>query len=354
MVTPFDAVIGHPKVIGLLAAELESPAQAYLFVGPDGAGKATVARRFAAALLADGRPEPFRRALEGVHADLTIVEPSGTASITVDQARTVVSSSTRAPLEAARRVFLFEEGGLMNDEAANALLKTLEEPVATSVFILVATSEDDLPSTIASRSRTIVFGRVGEQEIVDALVARGADVDRAVQAARISGGRPGLALALVTEPDVAEYRRQWLGVPGQVTGHPGDSFRLAGDLLSAVDPLLAALKERQAAEAAVAVADGASTKTLKERHDRQLKRAAASLWATGLEILAGFYRDVAAAQVGAPVRNTDIPVSQLTQVMPGEAMRHADRVLETIESLEANQRPQLALAALFAELGGDA
>ncbi|MBT8213324.1 MAG: DNA polymerase III subunit delta', partial [Acidimicrobiia bacterium] len=76
--------------------------------------------------------------------------------------------------------------------------------------------------------------------------------------------------------------------------------------------------------------------------------------ATGLEILAGFYRDVAAAQVGAPVRNTDIPVSQLTQVMPGEAMRHADRVLETIESLEANQRPQLALAALFAELGGDA
>jgi len=184
-------------------------------------------------------------------------------------------------------------------------------------------------------------------------VAGGSDPERALQAARISVGRPGLALGLVTEPDGAVSGRRWLGVPARLTGHPGDSFRLAGDLLAATDPLLAALKERQSMEAETAAADGASVKAVKERHERQLKRAASSLWATGLEILAGFYRDVAAAQVGAPVRNTDIPVSQLTQVMPGEAMRNADRVLETIESLEANQRPQLALAALFSELGGD-
>lgn len=353
MVNPFDGVVGHRRVLELLTAELATPAQAYLFVGPEGTGKATVARRFAAALLAGGSGDAFRRAIDGVHPDLTLVDPAGAASITVDQARAVVSGSTLTPLEADRRLYVFEEGGLMNDEAANALLKTLEEPAATSIFVIVATSEDELPATIASRCRTIVFGRVGDDDIVTALVASGADSDRAEQAARISGGRPGLAVALVTRPDIAEYRRRWLSVPGELTGHPGDAFRLAGELLAATEPLLEALRERHAAEAAAGGFDGLSPKALRERHDRQVKRAASSLWATGLEILAGFYRDVAAAQVGAPVRNTDIPVAQLTRVMPSQAMAHADRVLETIESLEANQRPQLAIAALFAELGGD-
>ena len=92
---------------------------------------------------------------------------------------------------------------------------------------------------------------------------------------------------------------------------------------------------------------------LKERHERELKRAESSLYVTGLEMLASWYRDAAAAQLGAPVRNRDIPARSLTAVPPALAVARAGRVLDTVDSLRANQRPQLAFAALFGDLGVD-
>jgi ABC-type branched-subunit amino acid transport system substrate-binding protein len=93
-------------------------------------------------------------------------------------------------------------------------------------------------------------------------------------------------------------------------------------------------------------------KILFQRQARELKRATIALHVSGLEVLAGFYRDVAAAQLGAPVRNPDIPMPALTSVPPRRAIRSADRIMQAIEAIEANQRPQLALAALFADVGG--
>ena len=121
----FTGVIGHAPVLAMLRAELGRPAQAYLFIGPAGVGKATVARRFAAGLLGVDAAER-RRVLSGNHPDLVLIEPEGRASVTVDQARQAVAQASLAPMVSARKVFLLEEGGMMNDEAANALLETLE------------------------------------------------------------------------------------------------------------------------------------------------------------------------------------------------------------------------------------
>ena len=282
-----------------------------------------------------------------------LIEPEGRTAITVDQARHVVAVASLAPLEAGRRAFLFEEGGMMNDEAANALLKTLEEPGPAAVFIIVAESEDELPDTVASRCRTVVFGRVGEDEVVAGLVGLGIDGDQAEQAARISGGRPGLALALATRPEVADFRRVWLRIPMRLPEHPGDAFRLADEVLTAVDPLLTALRERHQDVLDSGGEEGSTTRATKERQARELRRATDALHVTGLEILASFYRDVAAAQFGAGVRNSDVPVTSFTRIAPATALGHAERVLTTVEALRANQRPQLAFATLFAALGSD-
>lgn len=352
--THFADLVGHGGVLDLLESELASPAQAYLFVGPSNVGKASVARRFAAALVGGDDADAVRRAKAGAHPDLVLIAPEGRSSITVDQARGVVSAAVRSPLEAERKVFLFEEASMLNDEAANALLKSIEEPIATTTFVLVVESEDDLPLTVASRCRSIVFGRVPEQDIAAGLVERGIDPDDAIRAARISGGRPGLAVALAREPRVASFRDTWLSVPEKLTEHPGDAYRVAAEVMEATEPLLKAVRQRQETELERDHPDGSIPKAVLERQQRELARATDALYVTGLELLASFYRDTASAQIGGPVQNTDIPVSSLTRVTTVTAVRNASRVLDTIDSLHANQRPNLALAALFLDLGTDA
>jgi DNA polymerase-3 subunit delta' len=344
--TTFEGIIGHRRVLELLFREASAPASAYLFVGATGVGKATAARRFAAILLCptSGRHETpcrsCRLAAAGTHPDLVLVEPEGRQRLGVEQARSTIQQSVMTPVESSRKLFLLEEAGSMTEQAANALLKTLEEPSPTSVFVLVAESEDDLPTTVASRCRTIHFGRVDEQELAEGLVARGVDPDRAAGLAGVSGGRPGLALTLLSIPAISEFRQAWLGVPGRVTDRPGESFALAAEMLETVDPLLEA----------VDVAEG-ETKAQRERADRERRRARQALLVTGLEILASWYADAAAVQFGGPVRNRDVPVAELTRVAPSVAVRTSEMVLDAAADLRANLRPQLLLADLFASMG---
>ncbi len=349
--TGFEGVVGHEAVIELLTAEAARPAHAYLFVGPGSVGKAAVARRFAARLLCGDDESCRRRVLAELHPDLIMVEPDGRTGMGVDRARETVARAVLTPVEADHKVFLFEDAGAMNDEAANALLKTLEEPTASTIFILIAESEDDLPATVASRSRTILFGRVAEDEIVAALVAQGVDEDQSRRVAVAAGGRPGLALMLATSPAVAAFRTAWLSVPSRLTAQPGDAIRLAEAMVDAADPLLQGLAERQERDLAAAEAEGRDPRLIKERHERERKRAAAALHLSGLEILASWYRDAAVASFGGPVRNRDVPGVELAGVGARQAVGHARRVLITADSLEVNQRPELAFSALFAELG---
>lgn len=351
VVTVFGDVIGHRAILEMLEGDLHRPAHAYLFVGPGSVGKATVARRFAARVLCGDDAAGLRRALAGNHPDLVLVEPDGRTSLSVDRARETVARSVLTPVEATRKVFLFEEAGAMNEEAANALLKTLEEPTDTTIFLLVAESEDDLPSTVASRSRTVFFGRVPEAEIAESLAALGVEAEQADRAATSSGGRPGLALVLATRPEVAAFRRAWLSVPGRVTPRPGDAYRLAEELVAAVDPLLEGLAERQGEELIKGEGEGRDLRSVKERHERERRRAATALHTGGLEILASWYRDAAVAQFGGPVRNRDVSGADLAEVSARDAVAKAGRVLDAIDALEANQRPELALGALFADLG---
>ena len=193
----------HPHARAVLGAALPPegrPSHAYLFHGPAGSGKRTVARAFAAALLAEGAadPEGARLRVEhGVHPDLTWVTPSGAADVLVsDIDEPVVVGATRTPFEAQRRVFVIESADALNDQAANRMLKTLEEPAAYAHLVLLTDRPGEILPTIASRCQHVRFDAPSPQEIAERLGRHGVDPATADACARLGLGDAGRALDL--------------------------------------------------------------------------------------------------------------------------------------------------------------
>src|SRR5689334_3995501 len=199
-----DVVDRHPHARAVLTAALPPaghPSHAYLFHGPAGAGKREVARAFAAELLAEGAKDPAnakRRAIEGVHPDLTWVTPSGAAEMLVgDIEEPVISAATRTPFEARRRVFVIEGADTMNDQAANKLLKTLEEPPPFAHLVLLSDRPGNILPTIASRCQLVRFEAATPAELSHRLHTRhGVPPLTADAAARLALGDAERALAL--------------------------------------------------------------------------------------------------------------------------------------------------------------
>jgi DNA polymerase III subunit delta' len=201
----------HPHARAVLQPALApggSPSHAYLFHGPSGTGKRTVARAFAAALLADGARQPATvaaRVQHDAHPDLTWVTPSGASEVLVsDIDEPVVAAAAHTPFESARRVFVIEAAGSMNDQAANRLLKTLEEPPPFAHLILLAEHRDDVLPTIASRCQQVRFDPLSDELLAERLLEGGEgapsiEPQRAVACARLAGGDGQLAELLASE-----------------------------------------------------------------------------------------------------------------------------------------------------------
>src|SRR6478752_7985008 len=167
------------------AAIAEGPAHAYLFHGPPGVGKRRTALGFAGALLGDpGRVE--RRA----HPDLYVLEPLGD-QIRIDAIRELRHDLHMRPFEADRRVYLVFGAHTLNEEAADALLKDLEEPPPYAVAVLVADDLGPLPETILSRCQLVPFTRLSERAIRAEIDARapGLSSNEAASLARLAAGR---------------------------------------------------------------------------------------------------------------------------------------------------------------------
>ncbi|MCY4620815.1 MAG: AAA family ATPase [bacterium] len=347
-------IIGHRATLDALGAEAVSPVHSYLFAGPSGVGKATVALAFAAALVS--RSEAGRdRVTRKSHPDVVMIGPEGRAGFGVGQSRQAITAASLRPVEANRKVFILDEASTMTEAAANALLKTLEEPPPRTVFVLIAESADDLPPTVASRCRLVHFGRVPEGELAVALAQRGADADRATMIARIAGGRPGLALEMAKGEKAAAFRQSWLAVPGRLPAQPGHGFRLAEEMLKAHEPLLEEIKTRRDREIKALKSRGLPVpKALRDSYDRALRRTGMSLLVAGLDMLASWYLDAASVQHGGPVRNPDVPRTELAKVPARPAARSAELVIDAGVQLRRNQRPRLVLTWLFNRLADGA
>ena len=198
---------------------------AYLFIGPGGVGKRTLALRFAQALncerhagsggFCDPAQEPVCRACrlipQEAYPDLHLLRPEDEGGgIRVEQIRELQRQLSLAPFEGRWRIALLPEFHRASHSAANALLKTLEEPPAQVLLLLTAPTAEALLPTIVSRCEALALRPMPLAELASALRGRGLATEQAELLAGISGGRPGRAIALAQDPEALERRQQLL------------------------------------------------------------------------------------------------------------------------------------------------
>jgi DNA polymerase III subunit delta' len=343
----FASVPEQPEAKRLLESALtEGGAQAYLLHGPAGVGKRSAAFAFAGAILGDARRVQTR-----THPDLYVLEPLG-EMIRIDDVRALRHDLHMRPFEGDRRVYLVLEAQRMNEDAADALLKDLEEPPSYAVIVLVASELGPLPETILSRCQLVPFRRLSERAvrewIADRAPKRGEAEVRAL--ARAAGGRLDRARRLL-DPEVASRRDALIAAARSVYLEPEfDPAGAAGVLLVAADARGAEARESE--QAAVAGLD-LPTREADQRVRRAAFGAEREELLAGLEGLEAWYRDLVIVTAGAEAavvhadRLADLREDVARDLSDG-AVEAAEAVRETWRALEEfNLNASLALEALF-------
>ena len=215
-------LLGHEWAVDMLRqhAAHDEIRHAYLFSGPPGLGRRTLALRLAQALnctkpLAPGVPCGLCRDCKQIdamqHPDMNVIQAENEGgTLKVDQIREVQRSLSLKPYQAKYRVALFLRFQEANDNAANALLKTLEEAPAHAILLLTADTPEQLLPTINSRCEILRLRPLPIEAVVADLIYRGVDEERARLLAHISGGRPGYARRLVDDVTLLEKRDERL------------------------------------------------------------------------------------------------------------------------------------------------
>jgi DNA polymerase-3 subunit delta' len=219
-------IIGQDRAVALLERSLEtgSVSHAYMFIGPAHSGKMTLAMDLARALNCEGADRPCgqcescRKVTDLKHADVQVVgiaaddpstESKSKTEISIDQIRQIQHTASLPPFEGKYRIYIIENAELLSIEAANALLKTLEEPESKVVFILLVTDSSLLLETVVSRCQPVEFIPVPPEIIQESLTGRwGVDLERAALLARLSRGRFGWAVSAVQDDRMVEQRSE--------------------------------------------------------------------------------------------------------------------------------------------------
>jgi len=317
-------VVGHEWALDLLEQAIahDRLSHAYLFTGPAQVGKTTVAKAFAQALLCEqgtgspcGQCDSCRRIAEGRYPDVQFITAEKN-TIQINQVRALRSDAALSPLEGKRKVFIIREIERATLPAANALLKTLEEPPPQVILLLTSARPDRLLPTILSRCQVIGLRPLPLDQIQPALATRwGVDEERAALLARLSSGRLGWAVNAHTDPDLWEARAKSL------------------------DDLLSLTAEDRFGRLAYA-------ETLSRRGDT-LGRTL-GLWAT-------WWRDVLLIQHGLPnaVVNLDrrVQLTQQADLYRTQQVEDAlNDLMHTLRRLNANVNTRLALDVLILKL----
>jgi DNA polymerase-3 subunit delta' len=340
----WDDVVGQRRAVQRLQDAAAHPVHAYLFVGPAGSTKDAAARAFAALLLTgtdDPSDRAARLALRGEHPDVREIRRVG-ASISAEQIDDIVRTAAMAPIEGRRKVMILDEFHLLDARGAARLLKTLEEPPESTVFIVLADQVDSELVTIASRCVRIEFVPIEPDAIRDALIAEGHPPDVAAAAATSSAGNLDRARVLVSDPGLAARRDAFATIPRRLDGTGFTAVTLTAEITGLADQAAATLAPAHATqlaelEARVAAAGerGSGRRGLEERHKREVRRYRTDELRNGLAVMAATYRDALVAG---------------TASRPDAAVRAVARIHQSLEALERNPNESLLLQSLLLDL----
>lgn len=336
-------VVGQSAAIRLLQAAVTSPVHAYHFVGPDGAGRTEAARAFAGSLFAEGVDEDHafrhrRLAATSSHPDLVLVEPKG-RSLLVADARHVITESWRSPVEADLKVVVVDRFDTAEPEAVASLLKTIEEPPPTVVFVLLAAKIPDFHATIASRCVRVDLPPLGDDVLTTALTSDGVEPDQAVVLAEAAAGSLSRARLLAEDRTFIARREAWHSVPDRLDGTGAAVAVLVAELQTMIDDSgapLAARHERELAaieeQEEVFGIRGSGRRDLLERQRRELRRLRDDELRFGLATLSRRYRDSVTSGGG------------------DSGLDATARISTTAGELVRNPNERLLLQALFLDL----
>jgi DNA polymerase-3 subunit delta' len=361
-----EALEAHPHARLVLGAALaDKPSHAYLFHGPAGTGKGAAARAFAAELLAEGESDPDAariRVMHGAHPDLTWVEPSGVHVMRVeDIEEPVVAAATHTPFESRRRVFVLERVDTMNDEVANRLLKTLEEPAHYVHLILLTDQLGQVLDTVVSRCQLVRFEPLPRERIVSRLESQGVEPQRADAAARLALGDGRRAEFLAGDDGIALRADVEALVRAALADADGATEPWRALLVRAEEAREQAerdIDERKKARLEFEPKDR-ERRTLEKEFDETAKRAGrrarTHVLELGLELATLTFRDLVCVAEGAreAVLATDRidALASAAQARDPRRLRQAAELCEeTRQSLQLNVQEDLALTSLSLRL----
>jgi DNA polymerase-3 subunit delta' len=339
----FAGVAGQPGLVAALRAAVAAPVHAYLLAGPSGAGPAAAATAFAAALLCSsdgcGHCRDCRLALAGGHPDAATFAPEG-AYLRLTDAEEISRVAARSPVEGGRKVLILTDFHRVR-EVGPALLKTIEEPPASTVFVILADTVPPELVTIASRCVRIDVAPLPPSTLAQLLVAEGVPAEQAGPAADAAAGSLDRARLLVSDAGLAARREAWARLPERLDGTGAAVAVAVSELLELVEAAAEPLRRAQAAELAeleerVAASGGRGSgrSRLEASHRRALRRHRTDDLRFGLATLAGRYRD---ALVGS---GADVAAR----------VAAVDAVNAAAEALTRNPNEPLLLQALFLRL----
>ncbi|MUL46067.1 DNA polymerase III subunit delta' [Mycobacterium sp. CBMA293] len=364
-----------------------SMTHAWLITGPPGSGRSIAAVCFAAALqctaeAADGGPgcgacRACTTTMAGTHADVRRVIPEG-LSIGVDEMRAIVQTASRRPGTGRWQVVVVEDADRLTEGAANALLKVVEEPPPSTVFLLCAPSVDpeDIAVTLRSRCRHVALTTPRVDAIAQVLMDNdGLPEADARWAASVSGGHVGRARRLATDEQARSRRERALGL-ARDAATPTRAYGAVEELVAAAEAeavaLTAGRNEAETEELKTALGAGGTgkgaagalrgaagaLKDLEKRQKSRQTRASRDALDRALIDLATYFRDallVSSGASGAAAANhpdmSDKAAAMAAHVPADRLLRCIEAVLECREALAINVKPKFAVDAMVATMG---